>query len=198
MKQDGDFDVNRYFEVLTHLKVHEGYTLDYVYSSDGLGGYPLLYARPMDQKPFQTPDEFGEAKPPSYINAVETDGTPESYLQLSILALMGSQFYLSWHANYNDARVLCGSSDIERIIDENAKSEFGIKLTSAQKREARAISQPGPVVTIDGERVTVTMLVFTNWGGFIRRTYTIAQPFPHAILDVQNETLVEYNCGVMF
>lgn len=198
MKQDGDFDVNRYFEVLTHLKTHDGYTLDYVYSSDGLGGYPLLYARPMDQKPFQTPDDFDEAKPPSYISAVEADGTPESYLQLSILALMGSQFYLSWHANYNDAQVLCGSSDIERIISENAKSDFGAKLTSTQKREARAISQPGPMVTIDGERVTVSMLIFTNWGGFVRRTYTITEPFPHAILDVHNETLVEYNCGVMF
>jgi hypothetical protein len=35
-------------------------------------------------------------------------------------------------------------------------------------------------------------------GGFIRRTYTISRSFPHEILSVEDETLVEYDCGVMF
>jgi hypothetical protein len=198
VKQGGEFDPNRYFEVLAHLKMRAGFTLDYVYSFQGLGGQPLLYARPVDGVPYQTAAEFEAAKPASFLSAVETDDAPEGYLQLSLLALMGSQFYLFWHAGYNDSQVLCGSSDIERIINENSQSDFGMKMDLAQKLKARAISQPGPEVEIKDDRVTVGLLTFTNWGGFIRRTYTINRAFPHTILDVQNETLVEYNCGVMF
>jgi hypothetical protein len=198
VKQGGEFDPNRYFEVLTHLKMQDGFTLDYVYSYQGIGGRPLLYARPVDEKPYLTDIEYESAKPESFLSAVETDDTPEGYLQISLLALMGSQFYLFWHAGYNDSQILCASSDIERIISENEQSDFGMKMNVAQKLKARAISQPGPVVEIKDERVSVSMLLFTNWGGFIRRIYTINRAAPHTILDVQNETLVEYNCGVMF
>ncbi len=198
VKQGGEFDPNRYFEALTHLKMREGFTLDYAYSYQGIGGQPLLYARPVDEKPFQTEAEFNVAKPESFLYAVQTDDSPEAYLQFSLLALMGSQFYLYWHAGYNDSQVLCGLSDIERIISENARFDFGAKLTPMQKLKARGISQPGPLVTINDDRVTVSMLTFTNWGGFIQRTYTLKRAFPHTILEVQNETLVEYNCGVMF
>jgi hypothetical protein len=198
VKQGGEFDPNRYFEVLTHLKMQSGYTLDYVYLFDGLGGMPLLYARRADEKPFQTAAEFEVAKPASYLSAVETDDTPESYLQLSLLALLGSRFYQYWHAGYNDNQILCGSGDIDRIIAENEKSDFGIQMNAGQKLQARAISQPGPTVEMAADKVTVRMVIFSNWGGFIRRTYTINHPSPHTVLDVQNETLVEYNCGVMF
>ena len=198
VKQGGEFDPNRYFEVLTHLKMQDGFTLDYVYSFQGIGGQPLLYARPADGKPFQTEKDFRAASPASFVSAVETDDTPEAYLQLSLLALMGAQFYLYWHAGYNDSQILCGSSDVERMISENAQANFGTPLNVSQKLQARAISQPGPAVEIKADRVVVSMVVFTNWGGFIRRTYTINRAFPHTILDVQSETLVEYNCGVMF
>jgi hypothetical protein len=198
VKQGGEFDPNRYFEVLTHLKMQDGFILDYVYSYQGIGGQPLLYARRVDEKPFQTETDFRAAQPASFLSAVEADDTPEGYLQISLLALMGSQFYLFWHAGYNDSQILCGSSDIERIISENAQSGFGMKMNEAQKLKARAISRPGPAVEIKADHVTVSMVLFTNWGGFIRRTYTINRASPHTILDVQNETLVEYNCGVMF
>ena len=52
---------------------------------------------------------------------------------------------------------------------------------------------PGPAEEIKNDRVTVSVVVFTNWGGFIRRTYTINRASPHTILDVQNETLMEYH-----
>jgi hypothetical protein len=199
VKQGGEFDPNRYFEVLTHLKMQDGLMLDYVYSYHGIGGQPLLYARPVGEKGlFLTEADYQAAKPESFLSAVEADDTPESYLQLSLLALLGPQFYLFWHAGYNNSQILCDSNDIERVISENAQSDFGMKMTAVQKLKARTISQPGPLVEIKDNRVMVSMVLFTNWGGFIRRTYMINRASPHKILDVQNETLVEYNCGVMF
>lgn len=198
LKLGGEFDPNRYFDVLTHLKMQEGFTLDYVYQFQGIGGQPLLYARPLEQAPYPTDGEFSAAKPASYLSAVVADDTPQGFLQLAILGVKGSQFYRYWHAGYNDQRILCGSADIEQIIRENETSDFGMKMDLAQKIKARAISQPDPQVTITANRVTVNLVMFTNWGGFYRRTYTINRAFPHSILDVQNETLVEYDCGIMF
>jgi hypothetical protein len=43
----------------------------------------------------------------------------------------------------------------------------------------------------------VTMLVFTKWGGFYRRTLTINRA-DHSIVDEQDQPLVEYDCGVAF
>ena len=54
LKLGGEFDPNQYFSVLTHLQMEPGYTLDYVYYYDFMGGYPALYARPADQAPYQT------------------------------------------------------------------------------------------------------------------------------------------------
>jgi len=45
-KQGDEFDANSFFAVLTHISMRAGYLLDYVYQVDGLGAYPLLYARP--------------------------------------------------------------------------------------------------------------------------------------------------------
>ena len=32
--------------------MQDGYTLDYVYQNDSLGGFPLVYAHPVDQPPY--------------------------------------------------------------------------------------------------------------------------------------------------
>ena len=50
VKTGSEFDVMDYFSVLDHLSMQPGYVLDYVYHYDGMGGYPVLYARPSGQK----------------------------------------------------------------------------------------------------------------------------------------------------
>jgi hypothetical protein len=112
--------------------------------------------------------------------------------------MLANQFYLDWHANYNDWQVLCGRDDVEQIIENlSGQDTFGLPFTAAQKRQARAIQAPVPSVELGAESAVIKMLVFTKWGGFYRRTMTISRG-DHAILDVQDELLVEYDCGIMF
>ena len=198
VKQGGEFDPNLYLEVLTHLKLQNGFVLDYVYDLNSLGGAPLLYARPVDQEPYLTSKDFYAAQPAHFLSRIVVDDSPEGFLQFAILDVMGPQFYLFWHANYNYKEVLCGSDDIEQVISENAKSNFGSPLNSKQIWQARAIADPSPRVEIKAEEVSVSLLMFTYWGGFYRRTYTIKRAFPHDILDVQDKNLVPFNCGFMF
>ncbi len=132
-RKAGDFDPNRYFAILKHLKIESGYTLDYVYYLDELGGKPLVYARKVGDPPFQSYDEFLESigqersGERSYINLpnafdylqkIQVDGTEASYFQFDILAELGDQFYLSWHALYNDFIILCDAGDLKPVERE--------------------------------------------------------------------------------
>ena len=198
-KQGGEFDPNRYFEVFAHLGMQAGFTLDYVYHHDGLGGYPLLYARPVDQVPYADEAEFAAASDqPDYLSFVVPQDSPAGYFEYAAFAVLANQFYLDWHANYNDWQVLCSKDDVEEIIESFAGEDpFGIPMTAAQKRQARAIDDPQPSVELTAETAVVKMLVFTKWGGFYRRTLTIRRA-DHSIVDEQDESLVEYDCGIAF
>jgi hypothetical protein len=198
-KQGGEFDPNRDFEAFRRLQMQEGYALDYVYHQDGMGGYPLLYARPVDQAPFANEAEFSAApEQPDYLTFVLPQDSPEGYFEYAAFAMLANQFYLDWHANYNDWQVLCGMDDVETIIEDlSSQDVFGTPMTSAQKRQARAIKTPQPSVELTAESATVKMLVFTKWGGFYRRTFTILRA-DHSLVDEQDDVLVEYDCGIVF
>jgi len=199
-KQGGEFDPNRYFEAFTHLQMQAGYVLDFVYHQDGLGSFPVLYARPVEQAPYATEADYraSTTDQADYLSFVLPQDSPEGYFEYAAFAMLANQFYLGWHANYNDWQVLCGQDDIEVIIQSlDSEDAFGIPMTAAQKRQARAINNPQPFVELTGETAVVKMLVFTKWGGFSRRTVTIRRA-DHSIVDEQDEPLVEYDCGIMF
>lgn len=199
-KQGGEFDPNRYFEAFSHLRMQEGFVLDFVYHQDGMGGYPLLYARPADQLPYDTESDYRAAgsDQADYLSFVVPQDSPEGYFEYAVFAMLANQFYLDWHANYNDWQVLCGMDDVNEIIKSfEGEDAFGIPMTAAQQRQARSIDNPQPIVELSDETATVKMLVFTKWGGFYRRTLTIRRA-DHFIFDAQDEPLVEYDCGIMF
>jgi hypothetical protein len=199
-KQGGEFDPNRYFEAFTHLRMQAGYVLDYIYHQDGMGGFPRLYARPADQAPYATEADYlaAAADQPDYLAFVVPQDSPEGYFEYAAFAMLANQFYLDWHANYNDWQVLCGKDDVETVIrDFSGQDTFGIPFTAAQKRQARAIQAPQPSVELGTDTAVVRMLVFTKWGGFYHRASVISRA-DHAILDTQDELLVGYDCGIMF
>lgn len=197
-KRGGEFDANRIFDALPNLTMRDGFTLDYVYHQDGMGGYPVLYVRPTGQLPYATEAAYDAApKQPDYLTFVTPRDSTEGYLEYAIFAQSANQFYLDWHANYNDWQVLCGGDDIEDVIRSLENEPLGRPMTDAQKQAARAISNPQPTVVLDDTTATVSMLVFTKWGGFYRRTLVIRRA-DHSIVDESDQPLVEYDCGVAF
>lgn len=194
-----EFDVTQYFTVLQRLSMEPGYVLDYVYHMNGMGGFPILYARKANEPSYRTESEYTEASERGaagpYLDHVQVDGTPEGFFQLVVLRIMGGQFYLYWHAAYNDARIICTPDALEALLSQ--PTMFDKELPANVQRAARKLDV-APVVEMGADAVTVRVVIFTNWGGFIRRSYTISRAFPHQILAEEEETLVEYDCGVMF
>lgn len=198
-----EFDVAAYFTVLDHLSMEPGYALDWVYYYEFMGGEPVLYARLEGDKPYSTFSEFiaarGEAAWPElrtrYLEHVRTDGTEEGYFQWLVLRLMGGQFYLFWHANYNDLQILAGRAALEQRV--SGRTMFDQVLPQEVQEQARLLDAT-PTVEIGDATVQVSVLTFTHWGGFFRATYEIEREFPHRTVDVVEEELVYYDCGVAF
>jgi hypothetical protein len=197
VKTANDFDVNAYFTVLDHLAVEDGYFLDYVYQYDFMGGHPVLYTLPDDQPPFETYADYMASLAPSertqvsYLDRIVTDDTPEGYVQMVVLDVMGAQFYLHWHAGYNDFQVICDDHMLASLLA--ADNGFGDSI----QQSARLLDVT-PTVTLDEDVTHVEFTGFTKWGGFYRATLTVSRSYPREIYEGSAENVVEYDCGVMF
>jgi len=198
VKTGGEFDVMQYFSVLDHLSMQPDYVLDYVYHYDGMGGYPVLYARPASQPPYASEaDLTASGGGTSYLDSVTTDDTPAGFFQFVVLAMMGNQFYLSWHANYNDSLIVCDKAGVTGIL-ASLNGDFGYRISLIPRLRAALLTDIGPVVNIGGQTVEVRLVTFTRWGGFYMETFTLNRSMPHTIQDVQVKNLVPYECGIMF
>jgi hypothetical protein len=196
VKDGAWFDVSGCFSVLGGLSPEPGYVLDYVYWYNGAGGEPVLYCRPADTPAFRSFREFQQAMGDitfiqmrkMYLDQLIVDGTEEGYFDFAIHTLIGTQFYLYWHAIYNDTRIICTEAAMERALGDIESHSEGIKPA------ARRLMLE-PVVTVEDEHVVVSLVTFTKWGGFYRRTLTIKREFPHQILQEDRTLLLEYDCG---
>ncbi len=211
VKTGEEFDVNEVFSVLSHLSMEPGYVLDYVYCYDSISGWPVLYARPQDQPAYRTCSalfaeadsdggEGGEvASDPwrAYLNRVQVDGTAEGFFELAVLDVMGGQFYLYWHAGYNDKQVLCDQAALEGIVSDFAEDGPSLAFTPEQRKAALALDAR-PRIEIGTDTVTVRVVTFGKWGGFEERVYTVERAAPNRIVGEERTNLVDYNCGIMF
>lgn len=209
-RESTDFNPNTYFKVFKHIKVKSGYTLDYVYFQDELGGKPLVYARKTSATPFRTYEEFlksygeemsGERSYAQlnhafdYLEQIETDKTPESFYEFVILAFLGDQFYLQWHGLYHDEIVLCDSSDTQYI--DNDMAGFNLEFPQDVKDNIEKVDFQHRVLVTE-DTISVRIVAFTKWGGFWENIYVLDKENPLNVQDIQSHWLLPYDCGISF
>ncbi len=199
-KRGGEIDVMDYFTVLEHVSVEPSYVIDYVYRFDGMGGSPVLYARKADEPAYRNFSEYERARSAeedTWLNHVQADGSREGYLELAVLSIMAGQFYLFWHAGYNDTEIICSAAKLEDVVSSAAEASFGNALIPEAAATARALDVT-PHVELRGDEAVVELVAFTKWGGFFRGTFTLQREFPHKFGETDWQVLVPYDCGIMF
>ena len=211
-KAEGDFDVNLYFTVLDRLSMRRGRVLDYVYNYAGIGGAPVLYARKAVAAPYGNRSEYLAAEPSAeeadredyYLSFVSTDGSSEGFFQLALLIIQGEQFYQFWHAAYNDDRIVSDLEDARAILTSPTSPTCLTgwvgedNATVEELLDEVAGIDLAPIVSMNGDMVKVEVVVFTKWGGFVRRSMIMEEDYPHLIIEERSEVLVPYDCGIMF
>jgi hypothetical protein len=217
VKTGGEFDVNGYLPILTHLSLEKGYVLDYLYFVSSSGGTPLLYTRQQKQSPFASFSEYMQAganvtRPENdvtlawfskdkdaqfkYGNQIHIDGSPEGYFEYTVFQLAGGEFYLFAKANQYDIRIVCQTEEVEKILGEIDASDM-TPIDESFKTTARALDLQ-PVVDIGEDSVTVSLMIFTKWGGFCRVHFDISSGYPHAVTNYINDNILKYDSGIKY
>lgn len=193
-----EFDPNRYFDVLTHISMEKGYTLDYVYRIDDFGGLPILYARSASRERYPTIDSLYQDLPgvkiDDYLEKVQTDGSEAGFFELAVLRRMGGEFYLWWHAAYSDAVILCTTSGLEQIFSSQGQPS---PIPADIQARARKLSI-APRIVIKSTSVDVELVYFSKSKGFIGLHTTFSRSFPHKVLEENSEVLIKYDSGVVY
>ena len=198
IRSANDFDPNVYFTVLTHLGITPGYTLDYAYYFDGNGGHPCLYFRKAGEKQLGSFAEYTVwQKKNDLLSFMVTDDTPDGFFQLIVFRRLAGQFYLYWHANYNDTRILTTAEDIEAIISSVSRDGFGTEFTEEQISALRTVNAC-PTVELSVNQASVTYCLFSRWGGLTRLRESYHRLPPHLMFSQQVLSRVEYLCNVDF
>ncbi|MFH1447163.1 MAG: hypothetical protein ABIG43_07140 [Chloroflexota bacterium] len=206
--QGDEFDIMTVFDVLDHIRMAEGYQLAYVYIYDSMGSYPRLYVHSTDEAPYTTASEYYAERPEcssrkdappqcEHMQYIVTDSSEMGYLQWILMYVMGRQFYLDWHANYNDTTLVATYEALDRIVTKHLDKSMGYPMSKVQIEKARTID-PTPQITIGDETVAVRVVWFTKWGGFFETRHKLSRTFPHTILETSSKILLDYDCGVMY
>lgn len=226
-KFDSEFNINHYFDILDKIELEKRWLVDFLYLQDRMGGGPLIIAYPETKKTkykkiidkINDNDLNYKARDydleniidtflnyedvDNYLNHTKLDGSEESYLQFVILAELGSQFSLFWHAAYNDKEFVCTPEKAEKIINrigivdekiDNSDSQLFDQDTVERLREINF----EPQININEDKAQVRLVFFTKWGGFIEAKYLVKKTFSHEIMERETETLVEYDCGFVY
>ncbi len=158
-----------------------------------------------------------------YLEHVRTDGSQEGWLELMELYLLGGQFYLFWHANYDDAQIVATSTAALGSLRGLSDKDFArnLRMNDVVGWSAQGGSRPArskddlvqhrrafqdkaaaldlePVVQVADQTVKVSLVTFSKWGGFVRRTFEVNRSLPHTINERDRKVLLPYECGVLF
>lgn len=212
IRNDFDFDPNQYFQVFTHLRLEDNYTLDYIYYKDGLGGLPLIYAREVNSPPFQTFSEllalYGEDISDTglilytnlphqfdFIDKIQIDNTPESLFEFAVFPFQSGQFYLWERGLYGDEKILCDSSDIKYLMEDAKNYNLALPQILVKMIEETKVS---PNATINDNTITVSYFVFTKWGGLYKNKVVFDKKEQMHILDSSHVNWFKYYSDIEF
>ncbi len=110
---------------------------------------------------------------------------------------MGGQFYLFWHANYNDWEIVASKERLIEMVDEIGSDGFGRPFTNEEKHDVLEIN-PAPVVIITEDSVIVRYIVFSKWRGFSEVFFELSPTPPYEFQFIESHNIVPYECGVDF
>jgi hypothetical protein len=207
------FAADAILAALPRLSLPRGRVLDYVYSLNSMGGWPVLYSRPSGNAPFRSYAELaGSLHLPdsaatnwstwakggaALVEDLRCDGTREGFFQCVVLHLMGNQFFHLWHDWNHDERIVCSPSGLDALFHVNEAPISGRAIPADVKQAAYALPL-APQIELQREASEVSVVIFTKWGGFERRTYAVARRPPYTVAEVDRRTLVKYWCGVVY
>lgn len=152
-----------------------------------------------------------------YLNCIQITHDKMGYFQFVVFALIGDNYFKFWHSNYGEMSIITSNNQLKELTER--KDDFYYKFSSKKEDDNSQVEaifsdgflskltmdkesvlqiDPCPEVILNKDSATVRIVTLSPWKGFLERTFTISKTFPHKLEQVKLDTIIEYNCGIMF
>lgn len=206
IKKTNDYSLMPLMEALPHLKIKEGYVLDFVQCGSRMGSRPILYTRKINAERF--PDWFidksfnakADLKADNeWENMLLAEPSPESVWEAVLLAELGFQFNLWWHSGYeqkeivDNLTVFFAESQESLFTKRIRESIIGEKYDKLQKWEFK------PRVEMNGNSGTAYYCTFSPFRGFslLKRKVSFDN-WKVSIAEAETIDTISYYCGIRY
>lgn len=194
-KRGDEFSLQAIFSILSHLHQPAGMIVDYVYVNASGGGWPVPYLREHGAPPLQTfrdllEQDEGADNPEPVFDALECDRSPEGFFELVLFRTMAMQFYLFWHALYNDATIVAGRQVLATTL-------AGQVFAPGTASRLRAID-PVPSVAVKGDGVFVHVLTASKHTGLCRESFHFSSTRPNRLRRRRRKVLAESSLAITY
>jgi len=198
----GSFDVNQFLKIYEHIKIKDGYVLDYLYLFNAYyGGKPLLYSRRKDEsfltsleeyyKKFKVPkrsclgnDPTTESSKP-YLSFITVPDNPIAYFEFAFFLLTVHRFY------YYGRVFIFTKKELNKFIDnENYETLDESELKTLNNLDIC------PQVILYKNHIVVRMFCFEINTGYAFLNVKITKP--NILVDIYSETIIKSKTQICF
>lgn len=145
-----------------------------------------------------------------YLNCIQITNDKMGYFQYVIFALIGGNYCKFWHSNYGEMSIITSKKQLKELTE--LEDDFFYKFSSKKDeiyinghlnkqtmlKENVLQIEPQPEVILNKDYTTVRIVTLSPWAGFLERTFKVSRTFPHELEQIKLDTLIEYNCGILF
>lgn len=204
-RQSAAYEPMHYFALLSHLQPPPGRVLDWLYVK-GANGWPFLYWRNAEAPAHTHADQLnhepgrrhGEDLQQAITEPVQTDGSPEGWVQLVLFRLLAGNTMLRWHAATKSVTLICSPQELRSQVEwQSAGEHFMQNMGAATAQAALALDVTPTVDLSDPHTARVGVTRFTAWGGFYRQSWAMNRQGSHALRLEEEVQQVRYSCGVV-
>jgi hypothetical protein len=217
------FNIKEYMSIFDQLTIENGYYPDYYYFDTFLEGEPKIVilkegkSLENDIRNYSLKAEANDTVMQNEIvtNLISLDfynhvcfdlnpldhlipeQTKYGYFQLLMFNLIGENFGLAWHAGYKHIDIICTKPKLLSHF-KNIKADSTFHEFCQEERFRVKSINPSPKIKIRNDTCFIRILVFSEWGGYIRKTYPVCIRHPYQVGMPEVEVLAEYSSDIIY
>ena len=217
------FDIVTYINLYDRLKIDSGKLCNIYYRPEILEGEPIVYVIPdtlnvsiylkekkqkiIRERPLlleTIQDTTGLYESLCYrffnnpkiraLNNITPENTESGLVQFLFFYVMGEQFALIGHSNYDQKKILCNQDNIKKTIKIYTDNQM-FKVTKKKLNSIEKLN-PTPIITSDNLTCKITWYELWTHSGLYRRSYEIERKPPYKIKLLKSDEI--FNIDLSF
>jgi hypothetical protein len=205
------FDIHIYLSLYDKIDFKKDFKVGVYYFDNSIGGNPYLYAL-KENKVLRFRDKnilYKTLNNDKYRakNYIIPENSEEGFLQYLFFYIMGEQFALRWHSNYDYKYVVCSRQKLNSlidsfrscIIDDSSDEEIEFDF-SVDANELKVLEQTDPEITINSNKdhYIISWIENRTHRGVYRCTYKIQKQYPYKIEMIREKLLMSIEIGFLY